>query len=111
VARPFRFVALVWPPSPGQWKGLADTIEDIYRRLRDGLDRIVTLSGDVSGSGTDEITTTLASVNANVGAFGDSTHIPTLTLDAKGRVTAASQTAVVAGQSSAQILARVWLRD
>jgi len=109
--RPFKFASLVWPPNAGQWKVLGDALEDIYQRLREGLDRVLTLSGDVSGSGTDEITVTLASVNSNVGSYGDSTHIPTVTVDAKGRITAASQTAVVAGQSSAQILARVMLRD
>ena len=44
----------------------------------------VTLSGDISGSGATAITTTLATVNANVGTFQG------LTLDGKGRVTAAS---------------------
>jgi len=44
----------------------------------------ITLSGDISGSGTTAITTTLATVNANVGTFQG------LTLDAKGRVTAAA---------------------
>jgi hypothetical protein len=43
----------------------------------------VTLSGDIAGSGTTAITTTLPAVNANVGTFQG------LTLNAKGQVTAA----------------------
>lgn len=46
----------------------------------------ITLSGDVSGTGTTAITTTLATVNSNVGSF----TYTSLTVDAKGRITAAS---------------------
>src|ERR1043166_3689153 len=46
----------------------------------------ITLSGDVSGSGATAITTTLATVNSNVGSFA----IATVTVNAKGLVTAAS---------------------
>jgi hypothetical protein len=37
---------------------------------------------------------TLATVNSNVGAIGDATHIPQITLDAKGRATAAVAVAI-----------------
>lgn len=40
---------------------------------------------------------TLATVNANVGTFGSSTNCVTITVDAKGRITAASQTACAGG--------------
>lgn len=56
----------------------------------------ITLSGDITGSGTTAITTTLATVNANVGSFGSSTAIPSFTVNAKGLITAASTNAVVA---------------
>lgn len=46
----------------------------------------ITLSGDLSGSGTTAITGTLATVNSNVGAFA----LATVTVNAKGLVTAAS---------------------
>lgn len=46
------------------------------------------LSGDISTSGG--LTTTLATVNSNIGSFGDANNVPQVTLDAKGRVTAAS---------------------
>jgi hypothetical protein len=56
---------------------------------------ITGLTGDVSASGPGSVAGTLATVNSNTGSFGDSTHIPSVTLDGKGRVTAASSTAVV----------------
>lgn len=48
--------------------------------------------GDVSGSGTTgaDVTLTLATVNSNVGTFGDSSHVSQVTVNAKGLVTAAS---------------------
>lgn len=52
------------------------------------------LSGDITTSGT--LVSTLATVNSNVGTFGSSTSIPTLTVNAKGLVTAASGNAVIA---------------
>lgn len=56
----------------------------------------ITLSGDVTGSGTTTITTTLSTVNATPGSVGSSTAIPTLTTDAKGRVTSTTVNPVVA---------------
>jgi hypothetical protein len=56
----------------------------------------ITLSGDVTGSGSTAITTTLATVNSNVGTFGSSTAIPIITANAKGLGTAYSTAAVIA---------------
>lgn len=50
----------------------------------------ITLSGDASGSGTNAITVTLATVNGNVGTFGGASSVGSLTVNAKGLVTAAS---------------------
>jgi phage-related tail fiber protein len=56
--------------------------------------RTIAVAGDASGStnfdGSSNVTinTTLATVNSNVGAFGSSTEIPTVTVNAKGLVTA-----------------------
>lgn len=50
----------------------------------------ITLSGDVTGSGTTAITSTLATVNSNVGTFGSQTTIPVVTVNGKGLVTAVS---------------------
>jgi hypothetical protein len=54
----------------------------------------ITLSGDVTGSGATSISTTLATVNSNVGSFGNSTTVPTFTVNAKGLITAASSTSI-----------------
>ena len=61
----------------------------------------ITLSGDVSGSGTTAITTTLATVNSNVGTFGSSSQVAVITVNAKGLVTAVSNTAITSGVTSA----------
>jgi hypothetical protein len=55
------------------------------------------LSGDVSTSGA--AVTTLATVNSNVGTFGDATHVGAFTVNAKGLVTAASSVAITGGGS------------
>ena len=64
----------------------------------------VTLSGDVTGSGTTAITTTLASSGVTAGSYGLSAaatpaygatfNVPYITVDAKGRVTAATTNTV-----------------
>lgn len=56
-------------------------------------------TGDItkpSGSGA----TTLATVNSNVGSFGDATHTTTFTVNGKGLITAASQQTVTPAASS-----------
>jgi hypothetical protein len=50
----------------------------------------VSITGDITGSGTTGITATLATVNTNVGSFGSATAIPVITVNAKGLVTAVS---------------------
>ena len=63
--------------------------------------RDLSLTGDATATlaavdGTANVSTaiTFATVNANVGTFGDSTTVPTFTVNAKGLITAASQTAI-----------------
>ena len=58
--------------------------------------------GDVTGTGTtgSNTTLTLATVNSNVGAFGSSTYVPTITVNAKGLVTAVSQTIIATADTS-----------
>lgn len=51
-------------------------------------DQTITLTGDVTGSGTGSFPTTLATVNADVGTFGNAHFVPTITLNEKGLVTA-----------------------
>jgi hypothetical protein len=57
---------------------------------------LTALTGDVSASGGGSVAATLATVNSNVGSFGSSTAIPSLTVNGKGLVTAASTNAVIA---------------
>ncbi len=56
-------------------------------------DATATLSS-VDGSAAVSAALTLATVNTNVGSFGDSVTVPSFTVNAKGLVTAASQTAI-----------------
>lgn len=62
--------------------------------------RTISLSGDATGSvsfdGTAnaDITTTLASSGVSAGSYGTSTKVGAFTVDAKGRVTAASETSI-----------------
>ncbi len=58
---------------------------------------ITQLTGDVTaGPGSGSQAATLATVNSNVGSFGSSTSIPSITVNGKGLVTAASGNVVVA---------------
>ena len=54
----------------------------------------VTLSGDATGSGTTAIAVTLANTAVTAGSYGDASHVTTVTVDAKGRLTAASSTSI-----------------
>ena len=59
--------------------------------------RLPAFTGDAtSTAGTSALT--FATVNSNVGAFGSSTAIPVVTVNAKGLVTAVSTSAVAGGQ-------------
>lgn len=53
-------------------------------------DQTITLTGDVSGTGTGSFATTLANSGVVAGSYGGNNSIPSLTVDAKGRVTSAS---------------------
>ena len=54
----------------------------------------ITVSGDVTGSGTTAITATLASTGVSAGSYGSGSLIPVISVDAKGRITSASTTSV-----------------
>jgi hypothetical protein len=58
--------------------------------------RLPAFSGDVSTSAGSSATT-LATVNASPGAYGDSTHAVQFTVDGKGRITAVSQVGISGG--------------
>lgn len=57
---------------------------------------ITALTGDATASGPGSAALTFATVNSNVGSFGSSTSIPSVTVNAKGLVTAASSNVVIA---------------
>ena len=66
-------------------------------------DRTLTITGDITGSvalglnantSAPSLTGTLATVNSNVGSFGDGATIPNFTVTGKGLVTAAGETTV-----------------
>jgi len=60
-------------------------------------DQTITLSGDVSGSGTTNITATLATVNNNAGVFGNATIVPIITVNGKGLVTNVTNVTISGG--------------
>jgi len=70
-------------------------------------DPTLTFDGDLSGSGTINdlgdvtYTLTLDTVNGNPGTYGDTTHIPSFTVNDKGLITAASQVEVASTLSIA----------
>lgn len=55
--------------------------------------RMPALTGDITTS-AGAVATTLATVNSNVGTFGDSTHVSQVTVNGKGLVTAASSVSI-----------------
>lgn len=67
-------------------------------------DATATLSS-VDGSAAVSAALTLATVNSNVGSYGDSVTVPSFTVNAKGLVTAASSTAIPTATTAVKGLA------
>lgn len=57
-------------------------------------DQTITLTGDVTGTGTGSFATTLANSGATAGSYGTATSVPSITVDAKGRITSVSNTTI-----------------
>ena len=72
-----------------------------------GGSAITGLTGDVAAFGPGIVAATLATVNSNVGTFGSTTQCPTFTVDAKGRITAASQATCAGGSGGLAIAGTV----
>lgn len=74
--------------------GSSPTFVTVNAQLNGNATTVTTnanLTGDVTSSGN---ATTLATVNSNVGSFGSATQVGTFTVNAKGLVTAASNTTI-----------------
>jgi len=63
------------------------------------INTTIKLTGDVTGEGQtgSPVPTTLATVNSNVGSFGSATKSVTITVDAKGRITAVTENDISGG--------------
>lgn len=57
-------------------------------------DQTITLTGDVTGSGTGSFATTLANTAVTPNSYGSATQVAAFTVDSKGRLTAASNTSI-----------------
>lgn len=68
---------------------------------------ITALTGDGTAAGPGSAALTLATVNSNIGTFGDSSHVAQVTVNAKGLVTAASNVAIT-GATDLTVPERVW---
>lgn len=60
----------------------------------------ITLTGDVTGSGTTGITTALATVNTDVGTFGSATQVGQFTVNGKGLITDAANVTITPAATS-----------
>lgn len=76
-----------------------DAVFDALALKQDTGNYITALTGDATASGPGSAALTLATVNSNVGSFGSATQVPTVTVNAKGLVTAASNTSIQIAES------------
>ena len=89
--------------TPGSYNNI---YVDAYGRIVSGsaesyltANNTITCDGDVTGFGTTAITLTLANTAVTPTTYGDSTNIPVITVDAKGRITSATTVAAAGGGS------------
>lgn len=94
------------PTVYGNLVGNADTASKWFtaRNLNLTGDATASLVG-VDGASNISAALTLANVNTNIGNFGDAVTVPTVTVNAKGLVTAVTQTAIPYASTSVKGLA------
>lgn len=63
-------------------------------------DQTITLTGDVTGSGTGSFAATLSTTGVVANTYGSSTQVPVFTVDAKGRITGVTNTTITGGGGS-----------
>lgn len=87
--QPFRLASLTWPPTAGQWKALSDMLDDIYQRLKEGVDSIPDfftelVTGFTIAGGTTTPTTLTVAADASVAGTNTGDQTITLTADITG---------------------------
>lgn len=80
------------PPLPKTISGC--TINAAGAMTCPGAGAITALTGDGTAAGPGSAALTLATVNGNVGTWGDGTHVGQFTVDGTGRITAASSVSI-----------------
>lgn len=76
--------------------GVTNLVSDLAGKQATG-NYITATTGDVTATGPGTVAATLATVNSNVGTFGDASHSVTVQADGKGRILAISQSAISGG--------------
>jgi hypothetical protein len=64
----------------------------------------ITLTGDVTGSGTGSFAATLSNTGVSANTYGDATNVPQFTVDAKGRISSVTNVPVTGGSSTPEIV-------
>ena len=92
----------------GALSGNADTATKLLNARNFSVSGDATTAAPVSfdGTGSVDLAITLATVNSNVGSFGNGTTIPNFTVDGKGRITAAGSTAIPTATTTVSGLAK-----
>ena len=60
-------------------------------------DQTITLTGEVTGSGTGSFATSLSTTGVVANTYGSATQVPVFAVDSKGRITGVTNTTIVAG--------------
>jgi len=67
-------------------------------------DQTIALTGDITGTGTGTFAATLANSGVTSGVYGGATSVPTITVDAKGRIISAANTTITGVSSIGSLL-------